>query len=77
MAWCYYLGMELTSKTVGRRANGGDPVAEAAALQRTLSALRGRALVPRGVYRFKTHEEADEWMMREIVNTRVRLKSQT
>jgi hypothetical protein len=69
--------MEITSKTVGRRAEGGDSVAEAAALQRTLSALRGRELVPRGVYRFKTHEEADEWMTSEIVNTRARLKSKT
>ncbi len=64
-------------KTVGRRAEGGDPVEEARVLQRTMLSIRGRDLVPRGVYRFLTHEEADEWMTREIVNTLERRKSRT
>lgn len=67
----------MTIKTVGRRADGGDPATEARTLQHTMILLRGSALVPRGVYRFPTHEEADEWMNREIVNTLVRRKSKT
>lgn len=26
----------------------------------------GQDLAPRGVYRFKTHEEADEWLMKML-----------
>ncbi|HWC66067.1 MAG TPA: hypothetical protein VG777_08285 [Thermoanaerobaculia bacterium] len=69
--------MSLTEKIVGRRVQGGDPVREAKTLQHTMIELRGSRLVPRGVYRFRTHQEADEWMSREIVNTLVRRKSRT
>ena len=60
-------------KTVGRRrvdtgSNG--------TLQRTMSQLRGtRALVPRGVYRFNSFEEADAWMTRMVAVTHANLKS--
>lgn len=60
-------------KVVGRK-EGDDVVADSARLQRTLNSLRGGALVPRGVYRFRTHEEADEWMTTEIANTLARLR---
>jgi len=46
-------------------------------MQRTMNRLRGGALVPRGVYRFATHEEADEWMVRMIANTHAHLSSKT
>jgi hypothetical protein len=52
-------------------------VRDIAILQRTLNRLRGPALVPRGVYRFATHEEADAWMTRQIVATHARLSSKT
>jgi hypothetical protein len=60
-------------KTVGRRRlNGGRP----AALQRTLSAVRGTgAIVPRGVYRFSSFEEADAWMTRTVARTHASLES--
>jgi hypothetical protein len=64
-------------KTVSRRSGPSDPVADARVLQRTMNRLRGFALVPKGVYRFHTHEEADRWMMREIVATHARLRSRT
>lgn len=32
-------------------------------------------ICPRGVYRFRSHEEADEWMMKAIVERAVRLPS--
>lgn len=36
-------------------------------LLKTLQALRGdRGICPRGVYRFRTFEEADQWMIRMI-----------
>ena len=38
-------------------------------MQRTMNRLRGGALIPRGVYRFTDHEEADEWMIRTIADT--------
>ena len=62
-------------KTVGRRvAAGGD----AAVLQRTMAALRGTgAVVPRGVYRFESFEEADAWMIRTMARTHASLKSKT
>lgn len=59
-------------KTVSRRTGTPDPLEDARILQRTMNRLRGYALVPKGVYRFHTHEEADRWMMREIVTTHAR-----
>jgi len=36
-------------------------------LFQTLLKLRGtRRFVPRGVYRFKTHEEANQWLMKML-----------
>lgn len=65
------------TKTVGSRQEDGDVVAELRTLQRTMNRLRGAALVPRGLYRFRSHEEADRWMMREIASTHARQSSKT
>lgn len=51
---------EFIGKTVGRRVPPSG-----AGLQKTLNQVMAgqqRGICPRGVYRFKTHEEADEWM---------------
>ncbi len=41
-------------------------------LLKTLQALRGnRGICPRGVYRFRTFEEADQWMIRMIAEASV------
>jgi hypothetical protein len=66
--------MSMTTRVVGRRrVDGGAP----GALQRTLAAVRGTgAVVPRGVYRFATFEEADAWMIRMMARTHASLKSQ-
>lgn len=63
----------LVIKVVGhRRING----AQLGVLQRTLAALRGTgAVVPRGVYRFTSFEEADAWMTRMMARTHANLKS--
>lgn len=58
-------------KTVGRRkVDGGDVWEAVRQLTETAERLRGsRALVPRGVHRFETFEEADDWMMEKIAST--------
>jgi hypothetical protein len=62
-------------KTVGRRRTDRDVPG---ALQRTLSAVRGTgAVVPRGVYRFLSFEEADAWMTRTMARTHASLRSKT
>ncbi|MFO1438614.1 MAG: hypothetical protein U1F81_09835 [Verrucomicrobiaceae bacterium] len=58
---------EFIGKTVGRRVPPRDPLRisdsnKAAAIAwKKAFPYRG---APRGVYRFKTHEEADAWMMK-------------
>jgi len=58
---------EFIGKTVGRRVPPRDPLRvsdsnKAGALAwRTAFPYRN---IPRGVYRFKSHEEADAWMMK-------------
>lgn len=49
-------------KTVGRRTKVGNPLAYASGLQRTMGQM-APLRVPRGVFRFKSHEEADQWLM--------------
>jgi hypothetical protein len=62
-------------KTVGnRRVESG----ATGALQRTMARLRGTgAIVPRGLYRFTSFEEADAWMTRTMARTHASLKSKT
>lgn len=60
---------EIPAKVVGRRKAGGDPFKTAMALQKTVGDLRkslGHHFAPKGVFRFKTHEEADEWMQKML-----------
>jgi len=40
-------------RRVSRRPEGEDSIADAAIMQRTMNRLRGGALIPRGVYRFR------------------------
>ena len=70
---CY----DLSVRRVSKRREGGDTLRDAATMQRTMNRLRGGALIPRGVYRFANHEEADEWMIRTIANTHAHLSSKT
>ena len=46
----------------------GDAWADQGRLARTAALLRGgRGLVPRGVYRFSSFEEADSWMTKMMI----------
>jgi len=53
---------EFIGKTVGRRKRPSDPYACCDALQHCLPPNP----VPKGVYRFLTHEEADRWLMNHL-----------
>jgi hypothetical protein len=64
-------------RRISRRPEGDDPLRDIAILQRTINRLRGGALVPKGVYRFATHEDADRWMIRQIAATHARRSSKT
>ncbi|HEX3797901.1 MAG TPA: hypothetical protein VH413_04300 [Verrucomicrobiae bacterium] len=63
---------ENIERVVGRRTKkpalslAHSNIANATAWQKALGGVR----VPRGVYRFKTHEEADEWLWRMITRPR-------
>jgi hypothetical protein len=61
-------------KTVGKRATIGGGIAEQSAYAHMAAALRGTAfLVPRGVYRFHTFDEAESWLNTTIRRTHARL----
>jgi hypothetical protein len=56
---------------VGRRSTEGRGLADQGALTRTAALLRGTpAIVPRGVFRFRTFDEADRWMTDMLRSTR-------
>ncbi|MFP3938774.1 MAG: hypothetical protein ACLF0P_00560 [Thermoanaerobaculia bacterium] len=67
----------LPMRRLSRRPEGEDTLRDAEILLRTINRLRGPALIPRGLYRFSTHEEADEWMIREMARTHARRSSKT
>lgn len=51
--------------TVGHRSVDGDAWTDQGRLTRTAAFLRGHAgLVPKGVFRFSSFEEAEAWMTR-------------
>ena len=62
-------------KIVGHRRVDGGP---SGVLQHTLAAVRATgAVIPRGVYRFSSFEEADAWMTRMMARTHASLRSKT
>ena len=65
----------LSMKRISRRPEGEDVLRDIAILQRTMNRLRGGSLVPKGIYRFSSHEDADAWMMQQIVANQVRPSS--
>jgi hypothetical protein len=60
---------ERIDRTVGRRTRTSDPLSLASSRKADAIAWRdafGGVPVARGVYRFRTHEEADEWLWATI-----------
>lgn len=60
-----------------KRGGVVDAIKESAILQHTMNRLRHFALVPKGLYRFKTKEESHQWMNQQIAATHARRKSKT
>lgn len=56
-------------KVVGRRRHPGRifEVGSTVASKQGWSRFLGRPLVPKGVYRFTSHEEADAWMTKMLL----------
>jgi hypothetical protein len=72
--WCH----NGVVKVVGTRRTDASPMTDQAGLAKTAAWLRGTAaLVPRGVYRFSSFEEADAWMTRMMLSTLARLSLKT
>jgi hypothetical protein len=66
---------EKIGKCVGKRSAPSDSFATGMKLQETLLELHKtfkNRWAPKGVYRFKTHEEADEWMMRMLARSQTK-----
>ena len=64
---------EKIDRLVGRRTKTPDALSTATSNKANASAWRkafGGARIPRGVYRFKTHEEADQWLCQMIARPR-------
>ncbi len=60
---------EKIGKTVGRRRPPVDPFKAADGIQHFINEqfnAMGHRLTPRGVFRFNSHEEADQWMRNSI-----------
>ncbi len=64
-------GADFSMKTVGRRIEENEvALDEARQLLRTAAAFRpADVLVPKGLYRFSSFEEADRWMRETIART--------
>jgi len=57
---------------VGRRATALDSLSAGMQLQETGAQLHvsfKHRWMPKGIYRFKTHEEADEWMIKMLARS--------
>ena len=65
---------EKIDRVVGRRVGRTDELKNGMQLQRLAVELHrslGHRWAPKGVYRFKTHEEADEWMNRMLARSQI------
>lgn len=66
----------MNMKVVGSRRTDVNSWEDMRILLRTVAALRPSfRLVPRGVYRFHSFEEADQWMLEMMTDTVVRHSS--
>jgi hypothetical protein len=64
---------ETIGKQVGRRRPPADPLRVGSDLNKLATGLAlaaGHKLPRRGVFRFRSHEEADQWMMLKIQRER-------
>lgn len=57
---------ENIGKYISKRKMNKNSISDAAILLETISKLQGGKLIPKGVYKFSTFEEADEWALKMI-----------
>ena len=63
---------ERPTKTVGRRRPYSGGLAGLQGFFELCNRVRGdRPFLPKGVFRFKTHEEADEWTLKMLTRAKV------
>jgi hypothetical protein len=59
--------MQREMKVIGKRNPAKGGILEANGFLELVVKLRGdKPFMPRGVYRFRTHEEKDEWTLRML-----------
>lgn len=59
---------DIPEKIIGNRKVAEDHTGSADALQQLAEEMgRGRITWPKGVFRFKSHEEADQWWIRNMI----------
>lgn len=66
---------EKIDKTVGHRSFPSDSFEAGMRMQDSIIEFHNafnNQWAPRGVYRFKTHEEANEWMMRMLAASQIK-----
>lgn len=64
---------ETPDREVGRRKPASDAFKTGMGLQKLVGQMQkslGHHFVPKGVYRFNSHEEADEWMLKMLARRR-------
>jgi hypothetical protein len=66
---------EKIGKWVGRTSVEEDPFILHTRLLRTVGLLAPRIPYPRGVFRFQTHQEADEWQWNHMIKAATKQKS--
>lgn len=64
-------------KTVTKRHGPENHIRDIGILLRTMNRLRNFALIPKGLYKFKTFTESNTWMTHQIASTHARLNSKT
>jgi hypothetical protein len=57
---------ETPGKTVGRRRPPVDAFAYGMQVQRAGASMRRSNGLPKGVYKFHSHEEADQWILEQL-----------
>ena len=62
--------LDVSMKVVGRRRWGRGLVATAPLLRLSLKLRGDKPFVPRGVYRFRSFEEIEEWTLRMLTRPR-------
>lgn len=67
----------MNTKILTKRFGKQDSIEEMGQLQELFNEIKNFLLVPRGVYKFKSYEEADQWMIKTMVSTHVSQNSKT